>query len=571
MNIIPADFLEKSRHVFVDNPGISLLDVRKKVEAEPQGAPRRDRLSALDAVLKLSKGPLHHVQASNAGLNSVFRGHHGPELGISRKRFQNIKSAVFQAVRKYGLVSPSLTSRIPPSPAWAALLGQVETPDYASGIRRLACFCTSMGVEPTGIGSQEVLLGFYEALQTEATVKAPLTTLRLAMTYWNGQMRQRPNWPQIRLTSPFPSKNYILPLSTFPLSFQADLEAWKRRQLGEDILSEDGPIRPLRLKTVDAQLTTLRRFASALVKADILPINRITGLADLIAPDRVKAGLHIHLERSNGASTSQLRNICGLLLSIARHYVKADSQDIARLQIFGAKLRADVRKGLTDKNHDRLKQFDDPANVQRLLRFPMDAVAKIPKKFNAYRRAKQFERAAAAGILIYTGIRMENLHSIQIGKSLRDINGLYVLSFTEVETKNSKPLQLEIPAPIAEIMRQFIELHRPLLPGASSPYLFPGRSGGPRPKSTMAADFRRAIFRHTGLRVNPHFMRHVSAKIAIDHDPSLLPIISQRLGHADIQTTMDYYMPNGSLSASRVMNKLLDAKLQRSPKQRKRK
>jgi integrase len=87
----------------------------------------------------------------------------------------------------------------------------------------------------------------------------------------------------------------------------------------------------------------------------------------------------------------------------------------------------------------------------------------------------------------------------------------------------------------------------------------------------MAEDFRRAIFRHTGLRVNPHFMRHVSAKIAIDHDPSLLPIISQRLGHADIQTTMDYYMPNGSLSASRVMNKLLNAKLQRSPKQRKRK
>ena len=100
MNIIPADFLEKSRHVFVDNPGISLLDVRKKVEAEPEGVARRDRLSALDAVLKLFKRPLHHVQASNAGLNSVFRGHHGPELGISRKRFQNIKSAVFQAVRR---------------------------------------------------------------------------------------------------------------------------------------------------------------------------------------------------------------------------------------------------------------------------------------------------------------------------------------------------------------------------------------------------------------------------------------------------------------------------------------
>ena len=191
-----------------------------------------------------------------------------------------------------------------------------------------------------------------------------------------------------------------------------------------------------------------------------------------------------------------------------------------------------MRKGLTDKNIDRLKQFDDPANVQRLLQYPMDAVSKIPKELYAYRKAKRFERAAAAGILIYTGIRMENLHSIQIGRSLRDVSELYVLSFTEDEMKNSKPLQLEITTPIAEIVRRFIELHRPSLPGASSPYLFPGRSGGPRPKSTMAADFKRGIFRQTGLRVNPHLMRHVSAKIAIDHDPSLLPIISQRLGHA---------------------------------------
>ena len=174
MKNIPCRFPGKKPTMFLPiTPGISLLDVRRKVEAEPAGAARRDRLSALDAIPKLFKRPFHHVQASNAGLISLFRGHHGPDLGVGRKRFQNIKSAVFQAVRKHGVVSPSLTSRIPPSPAWAALLAQVETPDYASSIRRLACFCTSMGVEPTGIGSQEVLLGFYEALKTEATVRLP--------------------------------------------------------------------------------------------------------------------------------------------------------------------------------------------------------------------------------------------------------------------------------------------------------------------------------------------------------------------------------------------------------------
>jgi len=86
----------------------------------------------------------------------------------------------------------------------------------------------------------------------------------------------------------------------------------------------------------------------------------------------------------------------------------------------------------------------------------------------------------------------------------------------------------------------------------------------------MAQDFKRAVFRTTGLIVNPHLMRHLTGKLAVDNDPALIVAVSQRLGHTTIETTQDAYLPNGSLPASRTMNKLLEEKLLNAPKRRKR-
>src|SRR4029077_801206 len=85
-----------------------------------------------------------------------------------------------------------------------------------------------------------------------------------------------------------------------------------------------------------------------------------------------------------------------------------------------------------------------------------------------------------------------------------------------------------------------------------------GRDGGPRPAATVRQDLTRIVSRRTGIQMTPHQVRHFSAKVAIDRNPSLLMAVSQRLGHATPQTTIDNYAPNGSLSASRTMNDVLE-------------
>ena len=206
MNQFSPEFLEKSRTVFTDNPGITLQDVRDRVAEEPLGTARRDTLSALDATSKLFKRALTGVPATSVSLRGLFARRNAASLGVSKKRYANIKSAVMAAVRKYAVLTPSLTGRIPLTESWTALLGRVEAPDYASGLRRLACFCSAMGVEPASV-SPSVLLGFYDALVTEGTLKDPKVILSLTITYWNMQGRRVSGWPPQQLSSPFPSRS----------------------------------------------------------------------------------------------------------------------------------------------------------------------------------------------------------------------------------------------------------------------------------------------------------------------------------------------------------------------------
>src|ERR1044071_2744874 len=163
-----------------------------------------------------------------------------------------------------------------------------------------------------------------------------------------------------------------------------------------------------------------------------------------------------------------------------------------------------------------------------MLEFPRNAITNIPKNINPVRRAKYYERAVAAGILLYASVRIQNLRNIQIGKNLRKIGDAYLLTFDESEMKNRRPLQLPLPHHFTDILEAYIAEYRPLLAGASGSYLFPGRGGGPRPAATMRQDFESAVFKHTGLKVHPHLMLHLIGKLAVDTDSSMVTAVSQR-------------------------------------------
>lgn len=555
MNQMTPEFRARSRAAFADNTGITLLDVRKQVAALSASTQRRDTLSALDAVQKLFKRGLATVQADWISLRAVLTSRNAAQLGVTQKRYANIRTELVRAVKTFGQGRPDLTKRIPLSPAWAELMATLPLLRYGNALRRLAVFCSVVGISPQKI-TADVLLGFHEALVAEEVIKEPRRILKHTIAHWNMARARVPGWPPYKLTSPFPSSRYVLDLGAFPKSFQKDMAVWAKRLLEVD-LDGDGPENVLRRVTVVGQEKLIRRFASILVINGVMPVEQIRSLATLANLPTLKAGLQLFLKRSGNRPTEYTRKYGWLLLSIAKHHSKLPDDEVDAIRALLKRL-GKKDKGMGARHKARLVQFEDAKNVLKILTFPIKERELGLKAANPYRQAKFFERALSAAILISASVRMQNLHTIHLERNIRYFRGECILTFEASEMKNSRSLELALPTSVAALLKEFVEKYRPRLPGSSGLFLFPGKNGGPRSHNTMRQDFESAVLKHTGLVVNPHLMRHVTAMIAIAQDPANLTAVSQRLGHAGLQTCIDFYIGNESKPSSRVMNRILE-------------
>ena len=198
MKAIDPKFLEKSRFAFTSHAAMSLADIRAKLAVTPVSASRRDTLSALDSLARFYEKPLAAIPADVRRLRGMLRDGSAARFDVSSKRFANIASLVAGAVRIHGNGPQPVTTRIPLTDSWKALLDSISRPQRRMALYRLACFCSHMAIEPLQVG-ENALLGFYEALDTEDLVKHPKKVLKFTIANWNMCGREVPGWPPVKL------------------------------------------------------------------------------------------------------------------------------------------------------------------------------------------------------------------------------------------------------------------------------------------------------------------------------------------------------------------------------------
>jgi integrase len=359
------------------------------------------------------------------------------------------------------------------------------------------------------------------------------------------------------LSSPFKKVPISLPLAAFPAAFQADLEVWRQRLLDPDILDPDAPSRKLRPITVDGYVDRILRFASVLVREGCAALEEITGLAFVVEISRYKAGLRFFLARVGKKPTSYIAQMANQLRHVAKHHCKLDSTTLREMEVICRNLEARNVRQLTGKNRERLRQFDDPENVAKLLAFPAEERARGLAQKNPLRAAKCFERALAADLFIHCTLRIGTLRLINMTTDLSWAGGKCFLSIDGARVKNGQPLEFELPSETASLLGEYIREHRPKLAGSEGPYLFPGRDGGPRPHGTIRHDFTEAMRKRAGLVMNPHLVRHTVSKVVVERDPGLYAVMSRQLGHKRMDTTMQSYLGTETRASGRHIDKLL--------------
>jgi integrase len=210
------------------------------------------------------------------------------------------------------------------------------------------------------------------------------------------------------------------------------------------------------------------------------------------------------------------------------------------------------------RNRERLKQFDDPAAVQRVLRYPEEEFARAVRKKNPMRRAKGVERALIVSLLIFAGVRAENLRTLYLTQNIRRAGDRVFLELEADETKTHAEHTVELPRATIDLLDDFVANHRLLLPGSDGPHLFPAPDGGARHYSSIRSVISANLLKDTGVQMSPHLFRHFVAKIVAERQPELLPDVSRRLGHKSFNTTYQSYLGTETPAASRRINALLE-------------
>jgi integrase len=554
MNQITPGFLARSRQVFKET-WPTLAEVQQKILQMEQSNLRRDILSSLEALKRSFKVDLNSTPATWPVLRRIFVSNNAAQVGLSPKRYANIRSDVFRAVKLFGVPSPTLTRAPRLTTAWETLLVKVQVKNYRSALRRLASYCSAMNIAPEDVG-KEALLGLYEALDAEGGVKDPKIILRHVTSYWNYHLLRVEGWPNIHLETPFTSKKYKLSLSDLPCSLQDQIAQWQDRRLGGDILSLDRIANKSRPKTVQHQTDQVLRYLGLAVNNDLAKLKDLTSLRAVLEPSLVRATLTILLKEKR-LTIGYVHQYAYVLLGIARHHTDLLETEVKQLATLAANLKGEVKHGMTEKNRKLLRQFDKPENIERLIQFPDDERRRGAAEENLYRRAKFYERALVAEILIYSVLRIENVSMLRLDKNMRKRSSSYILTFTGEEMKNGYSHEVELPDWMSKDLEEFITVFRPELEGADGPFLFPGKLNGARHYSAIRTEFSRTIRKRCGFQVNPHLMRHLMSKIALDKDPSMLFWVSKRLGHRSTQTTEMYYLESDGLSASRKLSGIL--------------
>jgi integrase len=428
------------------------------------------------------------------------------------------------------------------APEWFELFRNINHRRIREGLSRFARYCSDRGISPTEV-DDDIAVAFLAALENDGLIRKPRQVFRMLCVMWNRAAQMFPALSLMFLTVPQYKIVYSLPWDAFPPSLRAEAAAYLARLSGEDLLA-DGDFRPLRAASIQSYERLLRAFFSALVHRG-RDITCLLSLADIVAVEIVKDGLRFFLERADGKKTPQVYQIARLLLAVARHWVKVDNTHLDQLRAICRRLDPG-QAGLTPKNRDRLRQFDNAANVYALITLPPRIGARYQKRANPTRTdALAVQSAIAVDILLMVPMRIGNLAGLDLDRNIlrTRAKGRCVthLTVAAAQVKNGIAIEAELPAETIKLLDLYLERFRPLLLSRPSSSLFPNGTGGAKKAQALGLQISKFLSRECGLKINPHLFRHFAAKMYLEDHPGAYGVIRLIHGHTSVDTTTRAY------------------------------
>lgn len=381
-------------------------------------------------------------------------------------------------------------------------------------------------------------------LELEELVKRPHQIYRDAAKAWNRAAHEVPGWPQVIVEIPNRRRWYARPWAQFTQGLRADVDA----MIDASVREEFGTRRRMpKIKPVSAaaRRQLLRAYVTALVDEGVDPA-MLTSIADLVEVEMVEIGLRHFYVRAGGRNTAQTHQIAKLLATLARRWVEVDANHLAALRDL-CRAVDPGRYGMTSKNRDTLRQFEQPEMVRRFLNLPALVRREVQRRdLLRVVDAVRLQAALAVELLTVAPVRIKNLSRIHLDDNLIRVgvgrDRRWHLYFPGTDVKNGVELEFCLPAETVEFLEHYLREVRPLLVrDPSNRWLFPGEGSGPKGAALLGQQIADLVAEKVGVRVTPHQFRHLAGFLFLQQNPGGYEVVRRLLGHKDIATTLNFY------------------------------
>lgn len=501
---------------------------------------RRDMASALRGLGDALGLPLVMIPTDPVALRPLLADFPAARANLSPGRWRNIRSLVQRALAHVGLTIVPGRSEQKLPPVWDALLAGLANDGDRYKLGRFGRYCASVGTEP-GAVDDAVLIDYLDDLRARSLAAEPERLHRDVIQAWNRCRAIDPAWPESDLLVPDNRDVYALPWDRFPPSLKADVDAWLDHLACTDPLAE-WDFKPLKPASLHTRKRQIHLFVSAIALSGTNP-DELHSLAEMVALDRVAAGLRFFWERAGKAPSVHAGQIAGVVKSVARHWVKVSPEHQSRLARMSRQITPEAG-GMTKRNRDLLRPLQDPARMRSLLGLPHAVVANVLRNGTpTHSLALQIQTAVAIELLIMAPMRIKNLAALRFGiHLLRDRRGGLTLVLEEDEVKNGMPLEVPLPATTVELVERYVADYLPILSGGRSDYLFPSRTGViAKNLDGLRTQIATCVLTRCGMKMHPHLFRHLAAMIILEQNPGAYGQAQRVLAHKNINTTISNY------------------------------
>jgi integrase len=544
--------------------GRSLQDVLDGLagNADISETRRRDLRSAVVCFAALIDSNPAHVSVDLTAIRSVLDLMVPIQAKISRKRWANLRSDLSAAIAASGLCPMLKTSAVELSESWASLFDKAKDRTMRDGLSRFARWASERQISPCAV-NREVVDRFINDLKSASLVRKIAELGQTIVRSWNRLAR---SFPQESL-KPIKVRRRIsgpprFPWQDLPMSFRQDVDDYLKWAAVPDPLDDNARRTPLAPRTIHLQWDHVHSAVTAAVAAGI-DGNQLVGSESLVELETFKKILRYRWESEGRKLTAYTHGLAGSLIAIAKEWVRVPN--VAALKATRHKLGA-LPIGLTDKNKDLLRHFNDKGLLRRLVNLPERLWRHATGELKTSRREFiDLQNGLAVDILLVAPLRMKNLTALNFDEHIHWPEGQgkpAIVVFKADETKNKVPLEFELPPVLSDRLHLLRNQIAPMVTGRRPDHLFVTWRGKPRPQGALAVAIEKTVLKYVGVRLTPHQFRHLAAKIILDQNPGAFELVRELMGHKNIQTTINFYAGIDTKRAGRAQIELI-AKIRR--------